>query len=365
MSIIATLTSPAPTLAAFGGGTGVLLPKAPTLDAVATRLSGSANLSLSMPTLSIRGGSDVALTAPFPTLAISATFTGMGTAALAAPTPTLAAAGTVSASANAALLFGFDASGGIGSSGTYKLVGYSGGVISITTGGRTISATGSAGNVGSARLTLPLFDLVATGTVSGLSSASLLAPMPTMGSTVAYMLAPSATLVATGSATIAVTYDAYSLNLNHLPRQDRSEPNDEMTRYTNYPFDRVVRYKNSYFGMNATGLYLLEGTTDNGTAIPWEVKTCLTDAKTPQLKTVESAYIGGRFGPNATVTLYAGEASSTPYAYTTPRDTTVQNYRQPLGRGIKSRYFALGLAGTGALTVDSITLNIATLARKV
>jgi hypothetical protein len=137
-----------------------------------------------------------------------------------------------------------------------------------------------------------------------------------------------------------------------------------MTRYTNYPFDRIVRYKNSYFGMNSTGLYLLEGTTDNGTAISYEVKTAMTDFDSPQKKTVEMAYFGARFGA-ATISLHVGESGTESYSYTTPRGAAAQNYRQAFGRGIKSRYYALSVAGSETFSLDTLTLNIAELARKV
>jgi hypothetical protein len=175
-----------------------------------------------------------------------------------------------------------------------------------------------------------------------------------------WALLPGITATLVGTATVTATYEAYALNLKH-----NAEGPDELTRYTNYPFDRIVRYKNSYFGMNSTGLYLLEGTTDDGTAIAFDVKTHKTDFGSPQKKTVEYAYFGGRMGAAATVTLHVGETSSEAYAYTTPRGATAQNYRQPFGRGIKNRYYALEAAGSGDLTIDSITLNVATLARKV
>ena len=84
-----------------------------------------------------------------------------------------------------------------------------------------------------------------------------------------------------GTAVVAVTYEAYAVNLQH---KGTDSPVDEITRYTNFPFERIVRYQNSYFGVAADGLYLLEGTTDHATpatTIPWEFKTHLTDFENP------------------------------------------------------------------------------------
>lgn len=178
-------------------------------------------------------------------------------------------------------------------------------------------------------------------------------------------MAPSARLVAVGHAVVAVSYEAYSLNLKH---QDADSP-DELTHYTNYPFDRIVRYKNSYYGMNATGLYLLEGTTDFAepapTLVPWAFKTAMTDFELPNLKTVNWAYFGGRMGPAATISIHYGDTGEQNYAYTTPRGASAQNYRQPFGRGIKSRYYAFEAEGAGVLSLDSILFDVAKMARKV
>ena len=160
------------------------------------------------------------------------------------------------------------------------------------------------------------------------------------------------------------TYEAYALNLKH-----NTDTVDELTRYTNFPFDRIVRYQNSYYGMNSTGLYLLEGTTDfaepTPTQIPWSWKTTMTDFGTAQLQTIRYAYFGGRMAPSAQIAIHFGDTASESYAYSTPRDTSAQNYRQEFGRGIQSRYYAFSGQGEGELSLDSINFIIAKLARKV
>ena len=161
-----------------------------------------------------------------------------------------------------------------------------------------------------------------------------------------------------------MTYLAYALNLNHGAAKGKS-PVDELTRYTNFPFNRIVRYKDKYYGVNATDLYLLEGTTDDGDDITWEFKTHITEFDSPKIKTVEYAYFGGRLGPGATVELSVGEKADISYTYTTPRGITAQNYRQPFGRGAKARYFALGASGSDTMTLDSMELIVTELSRRI
>jgi len=171
-------------------------------------------------------------------------------------------------------------------------------------------------------------------------------------------------LTAIGTAVITATYEAYAVNLKHTPRGNE-QPTDEVTHYTNFPFTHVVRYKNSYYGANSTGLYLLEGTTDAATPIPFAVKTAMTDFKSPTKKTLASAYFGGRFGPASTITLTAGEDTPASYTYSTPRDQNAQNYRQTFGKGLKARYYQLAVAGSDTLELDSIELDVHNLTRRI
>lgn len=240
--------------------------------------------------------------------------------------------------------------------------GYSGAVCSVTVGALTLAASGTAGVAGAVTATLPLFVAVATGTIGNTASADITLPSLSMVTGVrAPISLPSLNLVAIGTATVAVSYEAYALNLKHT----NDKTNDELTRYTNFPFDRIVRYKDSYYGMNATGLYLLEGTTDDGDPIPWEVATHITDFGNPKIKTVQHAYFGGRLGPDATVTLSVGEQADNSYSYTTPRGQTVQNYRQVFGKGAKARYFSLGVSGEDEIELDSLELAVTELARRI
>lgn len=356
----ASLTAPTPVLSASffvpGSANLALTARAPTVSS-----SGTANIfgftgSPPAPALLGYSGARAELTAPNASLAVAATFVGWGSAQLAPRVPALAATGKVSAVASAALT----APAG-------RAAGYFGSVISVSVSGSpTVAATGTTGALGRAEITAPLFDLSIRATAQNHGSAVLAAPTGRLATTgAAWLVAPGATLTAIGTAVVAVSYEAYALNLNH---RNPDSP-DELTRYTNYPFDRIVRYENSYFGMNATGLYLLEGTTDfadpTPTKVQWGFKTGLTDFDSPNLKTVNWAYFGGRMAPAATISIHYGDTGEQNYAYSTPRGAEAQNYRQPFGRGIKSRYYAVEAEGSGALSIDSMMFDIASMARKV
>jgi len=343
--ISASLAAPPPTLISVGHdstGEQAAYPTAPS------------------PLLAANGGANAKLTNPTQTLAATGTTTLVARATLTAPSPALLSTGTGTFAAGASL-----------KAPSPNLVGYGGAVCSITlTGKALLQATGTTGGVAGVTLTCPLFELTTGATRQAFGSANLLCPSPELGRTAqAWLMPPTGKLTAIGTAVIAVSYEAYAVNL--LRSIDRNPNNnyiaalDEVTHYTNYPFTHVVRYQGSYYGANSTGLYLLEGTTDDGAAIAFAVKTAVTDFKTPNKKTLASAYFSGRFGPASTISLHEGEKAPNTYSFTTPRGTLAQNHRQKFGKGTKGRYFALSVSGTGTCELDGIEPEVHQLTRRI
>lgn len=357
----AQLTSPSPALAGTFGAHVALVAPSTTVRATGHNAEGERSFTGRAPSarLSANGGGNARGTAPSARLVSTGTGTVIGRAYLAAPAIQLSATGMGGGIAAASL-----------SGPRPSLRGYFGGVVSVTIGRATLAATGTSGAAGSARLRAPLFDLVARGTAQAHGSASLIAPSPRMGVTAqGWLIAPHARLVAVGHAVVTATYEAYALNLKHEQPKPGEVVVDELTHYTNYPFQRIVRWQNSYFGMAGDALYLLEGTTDYATPTPlpieWSWKTCITDFGTSDKKTPESMYMAGRIGAEATVTLYVGEAGTEVHEYSTPRGADAQNYRQKFGRGVKGRYFAFGATGEGELALDDLEFSVGSMTRKV
>ena len=354
---------PAPTLVALGGATaarGLRFPR-PTLVALGGA-TAAPNLRLPRPTLVASGTVENVgqFSGKIPALKLTATaIVGtVGNARLQLPEFTLQASAITGTVGNAALI-----------APDWTLAAYAGAVLSVDVSRQltpTLKASAITGTVGKAVLTLPLMTLTASGTNSEGGRANLLIPAPTMvQGAVAYLIAPGFTLTAIGQATVALAYEAYAVNLQHA---SEGQP-DQATRYTRFAFDCIVRYQGSYFGMNAQGLFLLEGPTDYALPtplpIPAAVRTGITDFKSSEKKTLVSAYFAGRMGPDATVTLYAGETGEEAYAFATPRGEAIQNHRQKLGRGVKNRYFALGVATAGALELDGLELLVEKLTRRI
>ena len=341
-----SLVAPSPTLTVLTGGVAELATPSPTLSAIARDSTGdyAASLTAPRPTLTAFGAATALATAPKPTLASGGTVVAMGSASVASPSVLVQSEGRVSAMVSADLR-----------APSASLIGYGGAVVSVTLSGKaTVEASGTTGGIAGASLECPLFQLSAEATAQNYGSASLIAPSPEIGRTVqAWVAAPAARLTAIGTAVVTATFDAYVVNLMHRG----GSTVDEVTHYTNFPFTHVVRYQNSYYGVNSTGLYLLEGTTDDGDPIEWAVQTAMEDFGSPRRKTVDSVYIEGRLGAATTVSLQSGEKTPNTYSHTTPRGATAQNHRQKLGRGVKERYHALGLAGDGEFELDAVEFN--------
>jgi hypothetical protein len=225
---------------------------------------------------------------------------------------------------------------------------------------------GITGGVGRINAALPMLtaEMNATLGVFGIIRAALpmLVPSP-YGRIVSMLPMMQATL--TGRTVVAVTYEAYAVNLKPGPKM----PN-QVTRYTNYPFNQIVRFKDRYLGVADDGLYELGGDTDYATPTPakiaWSWKTGITDFGSSQMKVDRQLVIGGRLGANVVASVSAGEKADVTYTYTPERGRDAQNYRVKLGKGFKARYYSFGLSGTGADgDIDTIDFDAQNHSRKI
>ena len=357
---VMAITCPSPTLYVAAGANSSLAAPSPTLHFTAHDSTGENAITARAPSprVTFYTGAVAKAKAPSPTLSITGTVTGWAKVSIQSPNPKVIATATVSGMMSSAIR-----------APSPNLVGYGGAVCSVTLTGRpTVQATATTGSVASIAVTCPLFQVEASATAQNYGSLHVIAPSPRMGNTIqAWVIAPMAKVTCIGSAVVTATYEAYAINLNHVPVRG-VDPVDEVTRYTNFPFTHVVRYKNSYYGANSTGLYLLEGTTDNGTPIPWAFETAMTDFKSPNKKTLAAAYFSGRFGTSSTIQLKKGEKSPITHAFTTPRGTLAQNHRQVFGKDraeTRTRYFALAASGTSEFELDAIECDVHNTTRRI
>ena len=227
--------------------------------------------------------------------------------------------------------------------------------------------TGATAQISAA---MPMAVVVASLTRVNTGQIIALMPMliPSAGAA-ARLTMPMARVFISGNALAATGFEAYVLNLGVSPDVNLRRKNDmsdaQLTRYTNYPFTQIVRFRDAYYGVAADGLYRLGGLTDAGAPITWAVDLCTTDFDTPLKKTMVSVYLGGSAGPNVDFTVRGGETADMMHAYTTSATAVQRNHRQRFGLGRKTRYYSLGLSGQGALDLDSLDFEVVNTTRRI
>lgn len=138
--------------------------------------------------------------------------------------------------------------------------------------------------------------------------------------------------------------------------------NGAMTRYTNFPFQHIVRFKGHSYGFDATGGYLLEGDTDDGDAIEAYIHLPDFDFGVTNLKSVPYVYIGSRSEQlivSATVDEQKTVSAATSMAG--------RNKRAKFPRGVEGVYWGHKVANVngGALDIDGIEILPEVKRRKV
>ena len=229
------------------------------------------------------------------------------------------------------------------------------------------SLSGTTGSAGRLTVMLPMItaSMSATLGVVGIIEATL--PMLVagpFGRIVSVLPMMRATL--TGRTEVSVTYEAYAVNLKPGERM----PN-QVTRYTNYPFNQIVRFQGNYYGVASDGLYLLGGDTDYHAVTPtgpsWAVKTAITDFGSSMNKVTRETFLGARLGPAVSASVSIGEAADVTYVAKILRGSKAQNHRVKYGKGLKARYWSFGFsdAAGGQVEIDTLEFDMRETGRKL
>lgn len=221
----------------------------------------------------------------------------------------------------------------------------------------------TVGAAGEARLRLPRIRAKGTLTIGAVLSGTVVLPAirTARSGMVLRIRLPAMRMVHRAAASGMAAGEAYSTNL----RTDIEGGGNEMTRLTNFPFLRVLKFNDWYYGLAADGLYRIEGDRDDGSPIRWEVSTGTTDFGARELKHVPSVYVGGRLGPGAAFTVHEGEKRDASYRYSTPRGQAAQNYRQHFGKGLRARYYSFTLTGESEFELDGLHFELAASKRRL
>ena len=278
-------------------------------------------------------------------------------AELVGPMGDLVGSGTVSVAMRADLR--------LSSAGTIEA--YSGGHATLEAPMGTLNAIAAVGILAHFAGTAPMGSLSAIATAGIVVRAELTAPMlvPTPNAR-ATLTAPMGFLTAYGHAVVTTTYEAYAVNLKPGDRM----PN-QVTRYTNYPFNQIIRFQGNYYGVASDGLYLLGGDTDYHAVTPtgpsWAIKTAITDFGSSMNKVTRETFLGARLGPAVSASVSIGEAADVTYVAKILRGQKAQNHRVKYGKGLEARYWSFGFsdAAGGQVEIDTLEFDMRETGRKL
>lgn len=124
-----------------------------------------------------------------------------------------------------------------------------------------------------------------------------------------------------------------------------------VSQYDGLPFTSFLAVGGKLYGTTPEGLWLIEGDTDDGEAIPWEISGPMTDAGMDEFKRLRSATVTGPDTENAEFGIL----------FDTGDEPTVSE-RQPGGRFMVGRDGAgraaqFTVSGTGPVEMTGVTLE--------
>ncbi len=343
---------PMQTLAAYGGARAALTAPMGTLEILTHTTPIGDGMTAPMGVLAARGGARVpGLTAPMGTIAGTMSVPIIGRADLSAPMGTLSAAGTVSQFARASIAAPMG-----------ELAARGGAVASLTGPMGTLATAATVGIVARAALSAPMGELSASASEGIWARAVLVAPMFEPSRTArAALTAPMGRLLARAHTVVAVVYEAYAVNL---------QPSDsvhEVTRYEEWEFDRILRWRDQYYGVRADGVYPLGGDLDLAEPIAWTIHTGTSNLGSRQEKACREGWLHGRVGTGLQATVTVGEGTPQTYDAIVQAGENAQATRAKYGRGLKGVYWSYGFSDPdgGPADIDALHFDAAELTRKV
>jgi hypothetical protein len=127
-----------------------------------------------------------------------------------------------------------------------------------------------------------------------------------------------------------------------------------LTKYTNYDYNSLCMFGGKLIGAKRTGIYELEGVDDDGTAIPWKLRTGKIDLKTAKLRHI---WLSGIVSGD--IKLIVETADGERYEYDAePVSETEDEIRVKIGKGLSSRYVIIELQNESDQTITLDKMQI-------
>lgn len=143
------------------------------------------------------------------------------------------------------------------------------------------------------------------------------------------------------------------------------------SEYRNYPFNGFAEAGGRYWGTADDGLYLLEGTTDDGDPIDAHIKTALMDFGSSVLNRCPDVYVSMATGNQVVLKVVSTGRDGTQrediYTASVRPGEVLHNNRIKVGAGLTSTYWQWELANVdgGAFELDELSFRPLALSRRI
>ena len=135
------------------------------------------------------------------------------------------------------------------------------------------------------------------------------------------------------------------------------------TEYQNYNFNSFAQMGNKFLGASPSGLYELDGDTDDGADVIGTIRGGYAQFGGSKFTSFKGAYLGLRGDGDYVLRLIDGTDTIRDYAVT---QSSMRTAKINLGKGLRSRYFAWELISTGQdFDLDSVEFIPITAQRRV
>ena len=133
------------------------------------------------------------------------------------------------------------------------------------------------------------------------------------------------------------------------------------TQFTNYPFNSMVKFGNTYLGASSEGIYLLDGSDDDGSEIEAYFEPITTDFGADNPKRMRFIYLGYEAQGDLELTLKADDKDTETITCEAESTKTGQQRRRvPATRELQGRYWNIQVKNMDGcdFAVDSIDVRM-------
>jgi hypothetical protein len=140
-----------------------------------------------------------------------------------------------------------------------------------------------------------------------------------------------------------------------------------ISEYQGYQFNSMVEFNGRMIGASASGLFFLDGSSDNGAEIHSSITTGKSDFGAKSMKRLTDAYLSCQSTEPVTLTVEMDEHEAYDYDIHPEDSTTMRQHKADLGRGMKSRYYQFIISNTvgSDMELDSLEVVAETYSRRM